>query len=272
MLIAGDSDEVSAFRVRNRTFVDSLDVLEDTCNAVFVRDLPSVSPADAVIFYLGLRCVDDFREILLLCANGHGQGASALLRGLYERAVTCAHLHVNPEQAADFVDFDFVQRRKLMTALGMLDEDSDSTDGAVAELEADYQRVRDRFMVTDCSKCGTKRPSVSWSKMDFVSMAKKAGLIGKLVIPAYYMPLSHAHSTLRSITAKLQEDNGVLSLEDELDYRETDWTLRIAHLVLLQTINSQLEHFAFTDCDSAVADANAAFSRSWPVQPPRFVG
>jgi hypothetical protein len=43
-------------------------------------------------FDMGHSCPGDFREIAFLGVNGYGRGASKVLRGLYERAVTLAYL------------------------------------------------------------------------------------------------------------------------------------------------------------------------------------
>ena len=46
-------------------------------------------------------------------------------------------------------------------------------------------------MVKSCKSkiCDEKRIGHTWSKLDFVSMAKKTGAIGSVVVPGYSVPL-----------------------------------------------------------------------------------
>jgi len=265
-LIAGEPGELAAFEQRHGAFIDGLGVLEDAFNAVFSRDFKTDS-LDAVIFYLGRRCVDDFLEILLLCANGYSQGASALLRGLYERAVTAAYLHANPDEARDFIEYDIVRRRKLARVVeSMPDAPPELTDG-IDELEAQYRAVQERFMVTDCRRCGTQRLNHTWTRLDFATMAARSGHLSGLILPAYYMPLGHAHSTLSSITARLKERSGALWRTSEPNREEADLVLQTAHGVILLVLATQLDHFGDEGRASAANAAVSAFYVAWGVEP-----
>lgn len=267
VLIAGEPDQVQAFSERRRTFVDGMSALETAINDVFTRDIKSVDIADAVIFYLGRRCVDDFLEIVLLCANGYGPGASSLLRGMYERAVTAAYLHLQPDEAGDFAEYDIVRKRKLAIAIK---SDGDAPQELIEQfddLDKEFQRVRERFVVTDCVKCGTQRLNHSWSKLDFVSMSRKAGLIGRLIVPAYYMPLDHAHSTLASITSRLTEEDGVLSRLPEANVDEVDMVLQTAHGVLLLVLQNQLDHFGNDDGSINIDELAPGYYKAWGMEP-----
>jgi len=55
-------------------------------------------------------------------------------------------------------------------------------------------------MIPVCDHPGSKmRLNHTWNKLDFVAMAKKAGEIGKLIVPGYYFPLRHAHPDIRRL-------------------------------------------------------------------------
>ena len=82
-----------------------------------LRVLESSTPVDPVIFYLGRLCIEDFNEILVLCANGYGYGASKLIRGMFERVLTGLYLHLHPDQAEDFLDFYWISQRKEINNL-----------------------------------------------------------------------------------------------------------------------------------------------------------
>ena len=103
-LVIGFPDEVRAFGTRHQRFFDNFDTLKRALERAFVRDIKG-SGADPIIFYLGWRCLDDFWEILLLAANGYGLGATAHLRGMFERVVTAAYLHIEPDAAEGVTRF-----------------------------------------------------------------------------------------------------------------------------------------------------------------------
>lgn len=71
----------------------------------FIRTGQTDKPVDRVIFYFGRLCVEDFVEILLLCGNGYGFGATKILRGMFERVITARYLQSNPQFADDFLDY-----------------------------------------------------------------------------------------------------------------------------------------------------------------------
>ena len=113
-----------------------------------------------------------------------------------------------------------------------------------SEIERRYQEVKDRFMVTDCKQCGTRRPNYTWSKLNFVAMATKTTL-GKLIVPGYFLPLRQAHATVGSILSRMaaSTDDGI-SFVGEAQRKEADSALRFSHNVLLDTFRGQEEHFA----------------------------
>src|SRR5260370_13492735 len=84
----------------------------------------------------------------------------------------------------------------------------------VARIEGEYQHVKNKFEITVCETCGTKRVGHHWSKLDFVSMAKKTSL-GQFVVQGYYLPLAQAHATPSSLFSRLkQTESGALSFND----------------------------------------------------------
>jgi hypothetical protein len=67
---------------------------------------------------------------------------------------------------------------------------------ALADIKTEFEKVKKQFMVTDCKKCGTEKPNHTWSKLNFVAMAKKTEHSDKLIVQAYYLPMRHGHATL----------------------------------------------------------------------------
>ena len=275
-LVIGFPDEVRAFGTRHQRFFDNFDTLKRALERAFVRDIKG-SGADPIIFYLGWRCLDDFWEILLLAANGYGLGATAHLRGMFERVVTAAYLHIEPDAADDFIDYDFVRRFKVAKALretfGVAAEDAQR----FAKLEENFKRVRDRFMIPDCERCGTKRLNHTWSKLDIVSMASKVsktmGRLKDALIPAYYLPLAQAHSTFASLSARVNVANGAVTFKGGPLREDADRSFQYAHLLLLNMLNIQLEHFQFKPLREPLKAAFNSYKLTWfPTNPPSATG
>jgi hypothetical protein len=237
----GYIEKQTTFAERHRVFFERRANLMMAINTAFDRTLEAVGNHDPLIFYLGMRAVDDFEAVAILAANDLALPAQAVLRGMYERLVTIAHLHSNPSDATDFAEFDYVQRRKLAKAmrdaLGYSPEDP----ATLEEFEREYQRVKARYEVS-CEKCGTKRMGPSWSKLDFVTQTKRQPLFAPYIAHAYYLPLLQAHSTLRSASSQLQVKDGQLSfITDRRDL--SDEVFRLAYVLLLNGLATQEEHF-----------------------------
>jgi hypothetical protein len=266
VLTIGSPEEVQAFGARHQRFFDNFESLKKALEVAFVRTIKG-SAADPIIFYLGWRCVDDFWEILLLASNGYGLGATAHLRGMFERVVTAAYLHIEPSTSDDFIDYDFVRMFKVAKALretfGVTPED----EKRFAELEENFNRVRDRFLIPDCEKCGTKRLNHTWSRLDVVSMAGKVsktmGRLRDAVVPAYYFPLAQAHSTFASLSARLKMVDGAVTFKEGPLRKDADRSFQFAHLLLLNMLNTQLEHFQLEPLKEPLKAAFEGYMKIW---------
>jgi hypothetical protein len=243
-LIFGFPEEWVDFERRNALFLERFSNLRAAIEIAFIRDARLSEPIDKFVLMSGRVCYEDFAEILLCCGNGCGQAAQKLLRSLYERAVTLRYLHEHPEDIEDFMDFFLVGQRKLKIACERTMGPNVFSAEQAAEIEGDYERVKDRFLVTDCPECGTTRPNHTWSRLDFVSMASKTSL-GKLIVLGYFIPLRQAHATVASIMSRMAiGDNGGISFVDAAQRKEADNALRVSHNVFLDVLKVQDEHFA----------------------------
>lgn len=256
----GSRAEQRAFIDRNDKFFEHWPDLKWCVERAFLRDIQAASDADPLIFYLGRRCFDDFMEIMDLAANGHGFGATTLLRSMYERAVTAHHLHLHPEDAALFREYYWVQLDKLLRGMAaVLGEDLVPKD-KLEEAAAESAKVRNDYLVHHCDHCSKTRVNHTWSKLSFVEMAKRTGSLGDLLIHAYYVPLEQSHSTLRSATNRLRlRDDGELTFEDEPDRAVADDAFRTAHLVLLRVLTLQREHFHLDDMEERLDECARRF-------------
>jgi hypothetical protein len=250
MTAVGYFKKQSAFVARHKLFFERFPRLMAAINSAFDRTITASGSLDPVIFYLGSRTVDDFEAILVLAANDIALPAQALVRGMYERVVTAAHLHENPSEVVDFTEFDYVQRRRAASAIRDTIGIPPERDSSMEDLEREYQRVKARFEIS-CDECGKKRVGPNWSKLDFVTIAKRQEPLSKLIVPAYYLPLQQVHSTLRSATACLDVEGGQPMLRKQ--YMDvSDETFRLAYVLVLHALRVQLEHFQWPELDEAI--------------------
>ena len=155
--IFGFPDEWLDFESRNALFLERFPRLEQALIVAFIRRSTFSEPIDQFVFMYGRTCLEDFFESLFCCGNGYGHAAQKLLRGLYERAVTLRYLHEHPSELDDFLDFHWINQRKLMKACASTMGADMFTSEMTADSETRYNEVKDKFMVTDCEVCGTKR-------------------------------------------------------------------------------------------------------------------
>ena len=243
-LTFGFPEEWKDFERRNGQFLERFPHLQRAIELAFNRNAPLEEPIDKFIMMFGRLCVEDFSEILLCCGNGYGFAAQKLLRGFYERAVTMRYLHENPGEIENFLDYYHVAQRKLKIACeNTMGADTFPPEQA-EEIEKEFALVKEKYMVTDCEKCGTKRLNHTWSKLDFVAMANKTSL-GKLNAIGYMIPLRQAHATVASIVSRLKAnaDDGI-EFAGEAQREEADRALRISHNVFLDVFRVQDERFA----------------------------
>lgn len=243
-LICGNPDEWKDFHKRHSLFFERFSNLRDAIATAFLRRGSSAEAIDRFIFLYGRLCCEDFQEVLLCCGNGYGFAALKLVRSLYERAVTIRYLHEHPDELTAFLDFHNVQAYKLLIPV-------EETFGKVVsqevsdEVKAKYREVKEDFMVTVCDKCKTKRVNHTWNKLDFVSLAKKSGTIGKLLVPGYFLPLRHAHATLGSLMSRLEytpEDG--MSFIPTAQRDDADQALMVAHNIIIEVLRVQQERFS----------------------------
>lgn len=242
-LIFGFQEEWRDFEKRNALFLERFPRFEQAIKTAFDRNAQLSEPIDKFVLMFGRVCVEDFSEILLCCGNGNGYAAQKLLRGLYERAVTLRYLREHPEEIDNFLDYYHVSQRKLMLACENTMGEGTFSPEQIADIEREFKEVKDKFMVADCGKCGTKRLNHTWSKFDFVAMANKTSL-GKLIALGYIIPMRQAHATVASMVSRMAAgENDGIAFVGTAQRAEADKALRVAHNIFLDVLRVQDEHF-----------------------------
>jgi hypothetical protein len=243
VLSFGDREEADRFQQRHPLWVERFDNLTSAINLAFTRVQMMSEPEDKFVYLFGRMCAEDFMEILLVCGNGYGVAGMKLLRSMYEHAVTLRYLHDHPDEIEAFLNYHHIQRYKLMKPILEIFGKEVLPQDTVGDVEREYSKVKDDFMITDCAKCGTKRLNHTWTKMDFVSMAKKTGAIGTLIVPGYFLPLRHAHSTFGGLSERLEIVDDRMGFRPEAQPSLADQALMTAHNCVLNVLDVQNERF-----------------------------
>ena len=197
-----------------------------------MREFATEANADKVVFYSGRLAVEDFNEMLVLSGNGYGAGALKLLRGMFERLVTAHYVHTHPTEADNFLDYFWVSQQKVLQVIkenfgaDVLNKD------LVEEVDTNYRRVKDKFMIPHCDECPKTRLNHNWTRMDIVSMAKVDGMFGKYLVDAYYVPLREAHSTAAAILSRLDIVGDTVRFEFRPQRKLADAALITSHRLL----------------------------------------
>lgn len=178
--------------------------------------------------------------------------------------MTLKYLHDHPEELEAFRDFDRVQQYKLMKPILETFGDGVATD-IVEDTNRRYAEVKSKFMVKSCKSktCDERRVAHTWSKLDFVSMAKTTGAIGSLIVPGYFIPLRHAHSTFRAMMDRLETHDQKLAFQRESQPDEADNALMTAHNCILVALEVQEERFKIPGLKSALGDCIRDWALIW---------
>jgi hypothetical protein len=242
-LIFGIPTEWEHFKERHPILVDRIPNLFAAIKVAFDRTGQTSDPIDRAIFFSGRLCAEEFSEILLLCGNGYGVAALRLVRGMYERTVTARYLSHHPDEIDNFFDFHWVAQHRLLKAIDDTFGKELFGEDKRKEVEQNFQGVKARFTITDCKRCGTTRLNHTWSRLDFVSMARRAGEIGQLIVPAHYLPTREAHSTAGAILSRLDQEGEGLIFDGGPQRERADEALISAHNLILNNLDLQKEHF-----------------------------
>jgi hypothetical protein len=193
----GNTPEGEAFFERFPKFYPAFERLIQLTNKSFGPRHVS-SSLEATCVSLGFTCCVDLSEIVFLGVNGHSIGATKILRGLYERAVTLAYLLKDPEKVDRFVAYGAIIEHKLIQEARKHTPDEEierhlGTD-SIAKIEERYSEYKHLFL-----RAGGKKLAPSWD-IPFASQVENVGSpFTDYYLAAYLLPTQHTHATLTSI-------------------------------------------------------------------------
>lgn len=250
-LFFGDLDAAAEFDKRHPLWSDRFMNLVRAIDMAFTRVQTMSEPADKLVYFYGRMCAEDFIEVLLVCGNGYGQAGLKLLRCLYEHTVTLRYLHEHPNEAGLFMNFHHVQQHKLMrNILDTFGKDAVHRE-VVAEVEQKYAQVKAVFR------------NNTWNGLDFVSMAKRAGAIGTLIVPGYFDPLRHAHTTFGGLKDRLEIVDERIQFQHEPEPAVADQALMTAHNCILNVLEVQSERFKIDGLQEQLQTCLREFVEIW---------
>jgi len=243
---AGFRTEWEAFEGRHPLFREALARLKRSLETAFLRSVESSDDAKLVTFGLGRLAVDDFFEVLLLSVNGYGFGALKLVRPLFERVVTGLYLIRHTDEAQDFIDYAHVHQRKALIHAKMsgLDVNEYASKEQLAEVEAEYARVKVRFTEPLCKTCGTARDQMSWTKKDLKTMADEVGM-GHLYAGAAFWPTLQIHTTRTALDLRLKATPDGAMYVDGPQRHHADHALGQAHICLVHLLHGYNDYFGW---------------------------
>lgn len=262
----GYPEEWTAFSARHQGFLMRIENIWKAVDTAFGPIHENLELLGKVTYFQGRLVVEEFMEILLLCGNGYGIGAQKLLRGMYERAVTSRYLMNHPEEVQNFLDFHKVTAHKVLIAVEQSVTQDIFSPKHAAQIEEEYEAVKEQFMVSDCKTCKTLRLNHTWSKADIVSMARNTKNLWSLLVPGYYLPTTEAHSTTGAIFARIDfqalESNGLAFVPDA-QRGVADKVLPVAHIILLDAIELQREFFKIEELGPLMQTCMGDYTEIW---------
>lgn len=254
----GFPEECRRFEERHPEFHPRFSHLVDAFNLAFTRIIPNATSEDKFIYFFGRMCLEDFFEIFLVSVHGYGAAACKLVRSMYEHTVTLHYLSLNPEEIKAFIEYHHIEKSKLMDRITETFGEDVFCDETRTRIHSKAGAVRPNFTVP-----GTNRVFTSWNKLDFVSMAKKAGEIGQLIVPGYFFPLQHAHSSFGGLTQRLEMNEEHMAFNQDAQPELVDESLITAHNCVLDVVRVQNETFKIPRLDEALNVCYEDFGCVW---------
>jgi|GEM_PF-1193779 len=237
----GDQVAQSEFNRNHGELIKRLPHLFDTITTTLgLVHSKTMTQPDVVVASLARMSLEDFRQILVLCSNGETTGGMKLLRGMFERVTTAKYIHKHPDEADAFIHFFPMSRYKEMNAAKQFHLSEET----IARLKDDREAVKDRYIVDDCKKCGTKKLNHSWTKIDIATMAKMVSLDLSMV-PGYYFPMQETHATMASIERRMKFDELTqrFTYDETEDPAEREITLSTTHYLALAAVETLRDRF-----------------------------
>lgn len=261
IMVFGDPQAQTSFNREYGEFLSRLPFLYKTINTAISKLPINPSHPEVTVMALSRMVFEDFRQILLLCSNGETAGGMKVLRGMFERAVTAKYLQQHPVEVDDFINFNAVSRYKEANEANRISKLSEETMNRYAE---ERKAVKDRYMVDDCKKCGTKKLNHTWTKKSLVEIAKEAGF-KFVMLESYYFAMQETHSTWASIERRIKFHEDIQKFEYDDTEKPTERTAALlnAHYLTLHAIEALQNQFRLEAINEMYEQCLTDFKEIW---------
>lgn len=132
----------------------------------------------------------------------------------------------------------------------------------IAEVDAAYEQVKDRYKSRKCPRCGHVENSIAWTTVAIYDMAQSVGL-KDFIYDAYTIPLLESHPSLKGTIALLEDQPTGFGFADRADPQKADAVLAVAHALLLRVLGVIVERFETPGLDELVARAAEDYRYIW---------
>ena len=263
-IVFGLPERQADFEKRNAKFFEVWPRLQDAIERGFSRTFTPADRTETIVYSLGRLVVEDFMEIILVCANGYGIAGLKLLRPMFEATVTARYLNRNPGETDTFLQYYNVHQRKgiNLAKLVGIDVSAYVSPPKQNEIESAYQAIKHQYRWTVCKKCRTDREAASWTKKSLVAMAREVGL-GTAVVGLYYLPTMQIHTTAVRLNSRFKDTPEGVAFQPGPQLKEADRSLAGAHACLMNILEEQEQRFGLgLDVEALKRDFANAWS-SW---------
>ena len=219
----GDPAVQKRFIVSHQAFLLEVPTLEKTVEKLFDESNIKISEqankrgsaprtndelVDSSVFALERAAFDDFGDLLVLACNGHGLGATKVLRSIYEQLVTAMYIAKKPAEANIFLDHGEIDSGKIIERFAAVVPDRLAQDVTPEELEEKRKRTAEakvRANEKRCNRCGLLKEKDAWTRVSADLMAEE---VDKELFEAYtacfLIPTKLIHPTATGLNFRVR--------------------------------------------------------------------
>ncbi len=246
----GDLEMQIEFAKRHKFLIDNLPNLKVLAD-IALSDCDKSTFNTMTLYTLArVAMEDDFWSIIILCSNGYALSAKQILRGMFERVVTLSYLAKHPDEIDLFNDFFTIDQYKRVQNYERR-EPGEFSRKVVEETKQRFEEVKDKYTITDCRMCKTKRLNHMWSKKNLIAMAEELGFSVDLIDVAYYRSLEEAHPKIDALFSRTKQEGDSVSYNERPGIEEADDTVLTAALLQLKIFEVLREYFNLKTTDRA---------------------
>jgi len=229
-------------------------------NEIFA--IPMSEPIHKICRMLSKNIFTSCSALHLLCVNGFGVDAMKIARSMFEGAVSVAYLREHPEEVDDYLDFNWIKKKRLLDYLEQ--HDREGAQRVPPEMKQrfldEYTRVVPRFRNTNGRVRGR------WSKKPFSQLAAEVG-VSKLYATFYDVTSSMHHMDIAGVFSQVEksEDPSVFDTDIAPSMEWVDQALIAGHTAVVLSMTNYIS-LAGIDRPDVVDKLQKGLEAAWPVE------